>query len=85
MTVRLPHFSSGLNAPRIRLDSPAASRLGTNRALLYRDERGTLEKFRPYGPPSDDWLKRLINLRHPSAADEPDRPEDLDINEWIIV
>ncbi|MEZ6147037.1 MAG: hypothetical protein R3B91_16790 [Planctomycetaceae bacterium] len=33
------------------LDSPLASRLGVHRGLLYREETGTLTKFRPYGPP----------------------------------
>ncbi len=30
------------------IDSPAASRLGTNRGLLHSEELGLLEKFRPY-------------------------------------
>ena len=30
------------------IDSPAASRLGTNRGLLHSEELGILEKFRPY-------------------------------------
>lgn len=37
------------------IDSAAAGRLGANRALLYRDDRGTVEKFRPYRV-SDPWL-----------------------------
>jgi DNA segregation ATPase FtsK/SpoIIIE, S-DNA-T family len=32
------------------IDSPAASRLGVNRAWLFRGDRGTLDKFRPYHP-----------------------------------
>jgi len=31
------------------IDTPAAGRLGPNRALLYRDSTGETEKFRPYG------------------------------------
>ncbi len=38
------------------IDSPVAGRLGQNRALLYLEETGTLEKFRPYGLPSEEWL-----------------------------
>ncbi len=38
------------------IDSPVAGRLGQNRALLYLEETGTLEKFRPYGLPSDEWM-----------------------------
>jgi hypothetical protein len=40
------------------LDSPAASRLRMHRGLFYSDDLGTIEKFRPYGPPSADWLRR---------------------------
>ena len=38
------------------IDSPAATLLGENRALLYRDDVGTQTKFRPYGPPTKEWL-----------------------------
>jgi S-DNA-T family DNA segregation ATPase FtsK/SpoIIIE len=41
------------------LDSPAASRLRQHRGLFYSDDLGTQEKFRPYGPPSEDWLARV--------------------------
>ena len=41
------------------IDSPAAGRLGANRALLYLEDQGTLEKFRPYGVPSTDWLAQM--------------------------
>ncbi|HET6425508.1 MAG TPA: hypothetical protein VFG20_17600, partial [Planctomycetaceae bacterium] len=34
------------------IDTPAASRLGPNRAWLFRGDRGTLEKFRPYSAPA---------------------------------
>lgn len=44
------------------IDSPAASRLGTHRALLYREETGLAEKFRPYGPPSDTFLRDFGQL-----------------------
>jgi energy-coupling factor transporter ATP-binding protein EcfA2 len=38
------------------LDTPAASRLRSHRGLFYSDDLGTTEKFRPYGPPSEEWL-----------------------------
>lgn len=38
------------------IDSPAANRLGGHRALLYSEEQGTVEKFRPYGVPEEAWL-----------------------------
>ena len=39
------------------LDSPAASKLGRNRALFASEEQNRLEKFRPYGVPSEEWIK----------------------------
>lgn len=41
------------------IDTPAASDLQMHRALLYNDETGQAEKFRPYGAPSDEWLERV--------------------------
>lgn len=41
------------------IDSPAAGRLGINRALLHSEELGQYEKFRPYGVPDDEWLGRV--------------------------
>jgi hypothetical protein len=38
------------------IDSPEASRLGVHRAYLYDEGQGRLEKFRPYGMPSAEWL-----------------------------
>ncbi|MGC3971032.1 MAG: hypothetical protein QM775_27960 [Pirellulales bacterium] len=44
------------------IDSPLASRLGPNRALLFSEEQGRLEKFRPYSLPDDDWWKKIGTL-----------------------
>ncbi|HUS92947.1 MAG TPA: FtsK/SpoIIIE domain-containing protein [Phycisphaerae bacterium] len=38
------------------IDSPEANRLGFYRALLYSEERGYQEKFRPYAFPPRQWL-----------------------------
>lgn len=38
------------------VDSPAAVKLGPQRALFVHEETGTLEKFRPYAFPSGEWL-----------------------------
>ena len=38
------------------IDTPLAAKLGMNRALSYSEEEGKFEKFRPYGPPSAEWL-----------------------------
>ncbi len=41
------------------IDSPAAARLGVYRAVLYDDGQGRLEKFRPYGVPSEEWIHQV--------------------------
>lgn len=41
------------------IDTATASKLGTHRALLYSEETGRAEKFRPYGLPSIDWLHKV--------------------------
>lgn len=41
------------------LDGPAASKLGTNRALYFSEERNLLEKFRPYRLPDPSTLAKI--------------------------
>ena len=41
------------------IDSPAANKLGFYRALLYSEERGVGEKFRPYAVPQKSWLEEV--------------------------
>ena len=54
------------------IDSPAAGKLGVNRALLYSEEQGQLEKFRPYGLAAEAWLAAVKRpaqpYRPPSVA-----------------
>ena len=52
-------FAMNANDSSNLIDTPAASKLGPNRALLSRGDLGTLEKFRPYRAPSRDWLLEL--------------------------
>ena len=40
------------------IDSPAANKLGFNRALIYSEEQGVMEKFRPYAPPPAEWINQ---------------------------
>ncbi len=61
-------FAMNANDSSNLIDTPAAGRLGLNRALLYRGDLGTLEKFRPYKAPSPGWL---LELRRELEADEP--------------
>ncbi len=49
------------------IDSAAASRLGSHRALLYLGEQGGLEKFRPFAPLPEEWL-REVSVRLRGAA-----------------
>lgn len=41
------------------IDSPAANKLGFYRALVYSEEQGTMEKFRPYALPDAAWLDHV--------------------------
>ena len=53
------------------MDSPAASKLGMHRGIVYSEERGEHEKFRPYGVPSDAWLawvQERLSSRCPTQA-----------------
>lgn len=54
-------FAMNANDSASLIDSPMGGRLGENRALLYRGDAGTLEKFRPFSPPPMSWLKSLSN------------------------
>ena len=42
------------------IDSPAANKLGPFRALLYSDEQGVSERFRPYAWPEKEWLRSFV-------------------------
>ena len=51
------------------IDSPLAMKLGVHRALFANEETGTLEKFRPYGLPSEAWLEHVRQqLRRPASV-----------------
>jgi len=39
------------------LDAPDASNLGLHRAVLFNEREGSLETFRPYALPGNDWLE----------------------------
>jgi hypothetical protein len=49
-------FQMSGNDSATLIDGPAAAKLGLNRALFHSEEQGRMEKFRPYGLPSDEWL-----------------------------
>jgi len=53
------------------MDSPIASRLGEHRAILYSEEQGQFEKFRPYGPPETEWLQWVKQRLDERASQAP--------------
>ena len=42
------------------IDSPAANKLGYHRAMVYSEEQGVMERFRPYALADAEWL-RLVH------------------------
>jgi hypothetical protein len=54
-------FQMSANDSSSLIDSPAANRLGLHRAILYSEEQGIMEKFRPYACPTIEWLRTVRN------------------------
>jgi DNA segregation ATPase FtsK/SpoIIIE-like protein len=52
-------FQMSANDSSTLIDSPAASRLGVNRALFAHEELSTPEKFRPYSLAETAWLETV--------------------------
>ena len=52
-------FQMSSNDSSNLIESPAASKLGENRALYYSEEENRIEKFRPYGVPEPEWLEQV--------------------------
>jgi S-DNA-T family DNA segregation ATPase FtsK/SpoIIIE len=52
-------FQMGANDSSNLIDSPAANKLGFHRALVYSEEQGVMEKFRPYAVPTAALLGKL--------------------------
>jgi hypothetical protein len=52
----------GANDSSTLIDSPVASRLGAARALLFSEERGTIERFRPFEPVEADALAAVVSI-----------------------
>ena len=57
-------FQMNANDSASLMDSPEASRLGVHRAILYDEGQGVLEKFRPYGLPSSEYLAEVEKQLH---------------------
>ncbi len=52
-------FQMSANDSANLIDSPAATSLGLHRALFFNEHLGTLETFRPYAMPGDEWLETI--------------------------
>jgi DNA segregation ATPase FtsK/SpoIIIE, S-DNA-T family len=52
-------FQMSANDSSTLIETPAASKLGENRALYYSEEENRIEKFRPYGIPELEWLENV--------------------------
>ncbi|MEO1984117.1 MAG: hypothetical protein ABGZ24_26680, partial [Fuerstiella sp.] len=60
------------------VDTPVAYTLGPGRAIVYRDQTGATEKFRPFAWPSTTWLKSIF------GPDDSESEPELDINSFTI-
>ena len=50
-------FQMSTNDSASLCDDPKASTLGLHRALLYNEQEGYLETFRPYALPTAEWIE----------------------------
>jgi S-DNA-T family DNA segregation ATPase FtsK/SpoIIIE len=62
-------FQMGAEDSSNLVDSPLASKLGPYRALYFDEEGGQLEKFRPYGLPTKEWLTHVGKQLQKSGND----------------
>ncbi|MBC7817995.1 MAG: cell division protein FtsK [Planctomycetaceae bacterium] len=63
------------------IDGPLASKLGPNRAILHSVDQGTNEKFRPYGPPTAEWLSDVASRLQPTTTAEEEIGEPISAGE----
>jgi hypothetical protein len=52
-------FQMSATDSSVLIDTPLAGKLGLHRALFHSEDQGKLEKFRPYGLPSEAWLAEV--------------------------
>ncbi|MGC8638655.1 MAG: FtsK/SpoIIIE domain-containing protein [Isosphaeraceae bacterium] len=64
-------FQMSANDSSSLIDSPAAGKLGPNRALFFSEEENRTEKFRPYGLPDPKWLDRVTKAFQSRPRPEP--------------
>jgi hypothetical protein len=52
-------FQMSANDSASLIDAPDAAALGLHRAVLFNEREGSLETFRPYALPENDWLEAV--------------------------
>ncbi len=62
-------FQMSANDSSTLIDNPAASKVGMHRAWFHSEEQGRLEKFRPYGVPTEAWLAEVRRRLRGRAGD----------------
>ncbi|MEK6700656.1 MAG: FtsK/SpoIIIE domain-containing protein [Planctomycetota bacterium] len=62
-------FQMSANDSSNLIEGTQAAALGQHRGLLYSDETGTVEKFRPYALPTIEWIK-THSIHRPVAISE---------------
>jgi hypothetical protein len=67
-------FQMSATDSSVLIDTPVAGKLGLHRALFHSEEQGKLEKFRPYGVPSETWLAEVQKCLRAKRAGEPVLP-----------
>ena len=63
------------------IDTPAAASLSQGRAILYRDQTGSADRFRPFSWPSTEWLN---SVSAPAANQSGSDMDGLDIDQLLI-
>lgn len=61
------------------IDTPVAASLSQGRAILYRDQTGSADRFRPFNWPTNEWLQSISG-----SVDSPDDELAFDIDELTI-
>jgi len=68
-------FQMSANDSATLIDSADANQLGPFRALLCRDDRGTMQPIRPYGWPPVEWLRGFAQTLRKRETAEKQQPQ----------
>jgi hypothetical protein len=70
-------FQMSQNDSSFLADTPAASKLGPQLALIVNEETALLEKFRPYAWPAADWLMWAAGMLRGPLEGRPSQKPDV--------